>query len=196
MIEGKGTPTKELAKRFALENPAEMEKLLNVLADASADYLIGQAQAGAEVLKIFESWAEGLSPVLFEKCVINPTQRMINRVRKAGIEQSIIGFPRGAGLNMKSFAEQVNITGLAIGTDTSLTMARGLLGDKIPLQGNLDPLALRIGGEVLKSAVQNVLDDAKGPHIFNLGHGVAPDVKIENVHAVISHIRTGDGNYV
>jgi uroporphyrinogen decarboxylase len=196
MIEGKGTPTKEGAKRFALENPAEMETMLNVLADASADYLIGQANAGAEVLKIFESWAEGLSPALFEKSVIKPTQRMIKRVRAAGIKQPIIGFPRGAGLNMLTFADQVDVTGLAIGTDTSLTMARDLVGEKMPLQGNLDPLALRIGGNVLKTAVQKVLDDAKGPHIFNLGHGVAPDVKIENVEAVLSHIRTGDGNYV
>ena len=196
MIEGKGTPTKEGAKRFALENPVEMQTMLNILADASADYLIGQAQAGAEVLKIFESWAEGLSPALFESCIIKPTQRMIKRVRAAGIDQPIIGFPRGAGLNMLRFAQQVDISGLAIGTDTSLSKARELVGEKMPLQGNLDPLALRLGGDVLKSAVQRVLEDAKGPHIFNLGHGVAPDVKIENVHAVVSHIRTGSGNYV
>jgi len=66
----------------------------------------------------------------------------------------------------------------------------------MPYQGNLDPLALRIGGKVLENAVQSVLDKASGPHIFNLGHGVTPDVKIENVHAVINHIRTGQGNYV
>lgn len=196
MIEGKGTPTKELAKRFALENPVEMETLLNVLADASADYLIGQAKAGAEVLKIFESWAEGLSPPMFKTCVTKPTKRLIKRVRDAGIEQPIIGFPRGAGLNMVNFAQEVDITALAIGTDTSLLQARDLVGDGLPLQGNLDPLALRIGGNVLKAAVQKVLDDAEGPHIFNLGHGVTPDVKIENVEAVLSHIRTGDGNYV
>lgn len=196
MIEGKGTPTKEGAKRFAMQNPDEMVELLNILADASADYLIGQASAGAEVLKIFESWAEGLSPALFESCVIKPTQRLINRVRTAGVKQPIIGFPRGAGLNLRTFADKVDITGLAIGTDTSLSAARDLVGKTLPLQGNLDPLALRIGGDVLKQAVQTVLDDAVGPHIFNLGHGVAPDVKIENVHAVISHIRTGAGNYV
>jgi len=196
MIEGKGSPSKEVAKRFAMENPIEMQTLLNVLADASADYLIGQANAGAEVLKIFESWAEGLSPALFESCVIAPTKRMIERVREAGIEIPIIGFPRGAGLNMLRFSKEVDVSGLAIGTDTNLSQARDLLGEGVPLQGNLDPLALRIGGDVLKSAVQQVLDQANGPHIFNLGHGVAPDVKIENVHAVLSHIRTGDGKYV
>ena len=196
MIEGKGTPTKEMAKRFAMQNPKEMTDMLNILADASADYLIGQARAGAEVLKIFESWAEGLSPAQFEDFVIKPTRRLIKRVRAAGINQPIIGFPRGSGLNMVTFAEQVDITGLAIGTDTCLTQAREYVSPDLPLQGNLDPLALRIGGDVLKQAVQNVLNDAKGPHIFNLGHGVAPDVKIQNVQAVISHIRTGSGEYV
>ena len=74
---------------------------------------------------------------------------------------------------------------------------RKLLGPIKALQGNLDPLALRIGGDVLRLAVQNVLDDAKlatGPYIFNLGHGVSPDVKIDNVHAVISHVRNGEAN--
>ena len=97
---------------------------------------------------------------------------------------------------MIRFADEIDVSGLAIGTDTNLSNARHLLGDSLPLQGNLDPLALRIGGDVLKAAVQRVLDDAKGPHIFNLGHGVAPDVKIDNVHAVLSHIRTGEGSYV
>ena len=73
---------------------------------------------------------------------------------------------------------------------------RSQIPKDMPYQGNLDPLALRIGGNVLKQAVQNVLDTATGPHIFNLGHGVMPDVKIENVHAVIDHIRTGEGAYV
>ena len=196
MIEGRGTPSKEQAKRFGLENPEAMEQLLNTLADASADYLIGQAKAGAEVLKIFESWAEGLSPAQFESWVINPTKRMIDRVRNAGISQPIIGFPRGAGFNVIPFVEGTGVDGLAIGTDTSLSEVRKHIPLHTPLQGNLDPLALRIGGDVLQSAVSRVLKDVSGPHIFNLGHGVSPDVKIENVHAVINHVRTGSGNYV
>ena len=88
------------------------------------------------------------------------------------------------------------ISALAIGTDTSLDQMRDRLGATMPYQGNLDPIALRIGGDVLRNSVQNVLDTAKGPHIFNLGHGVTPDVKIENIHAVINHIRTGNGKYV
>jgi len=196
MIEGKGTPNKEKAKRFAYENPEAMNDLLEALVESSAEYLIGQAKAGADVLKIFESWAEGLSPELFKRLVISPTQKIISLVRQAGIKTPIIGFPRGAGLNIINYANETNISAIAVGTDTPMDLIRNKLPENMPYQGNLDPLALRIGGDVLKQAVQHVLDTASGPHIFNLGHGVAPDVKIQNVHAVVDHLRTGNGNYV
>ena len=196
MIEGQGSPMKEQAKRFAYENPEAMDDLLMALSVSSADYLIGQANAGADVLKIFESWAEGLSPDLFQRLVMKPTAEIIKRVRAAGIEKPIIGFPRGAGLNALHYAKATGITAIAAGTDTPMDEFRDRLPENMPYQGNLDPLALRIGGDALRKAVQTVLDTATGPHIFNLGHGVTPDVKIANVHAVVNHIRTGDGDYV
>ena len=196
MIEGQGSPTKEQAKRFAYENPKAMDDLLNALVVSSANYLIAQANAGADVLKIFESWAEGLSPDLFEKLVIIPTAEIIRLVRAAGITKPIMGFPRGSGLNALRYAKATGITAIAAGTDMPMDKFRRRLPENMPYQGNLDPLALRIGGNVLRQAVQRVLDTASGPHIFNLGHGVTPDVKIDNVHAVINHIRTGEGNYV
>lgn len=196
MIEGRGSPTKEVAKRFAYEHPEAMEELLNKLADASALYLIEQAKAGADVLKIFESWAENLAPPLFDRLVIGPTKRIISQIREAGITVPIIGFPRGAGLNAIRYANALNIQCIAAGTDVPLSAFREALPANLATQGNLDPLALRIGGDALRDAVENVLGSIRGPHIFNLGHGVAPDVKIENVHAVINHIRTGDGDYV
>ena len=196
MIEGQGSPSKEQARRFAYEHPGAMEDLLQALIISSADYLIGQAKAGADVLKIFESWAEGLSPDLFERLVVEPTQDIVRRVRAAGINKPIIGFPRGAGLNALRFARETGVTAIAAGTDVPLDKFRKRLPANMPIQGNLDPLALRIGGNVLDRAVQTILDTASGPHIFNLGHGVTPDVKIENVHAVINHVRTGEGHYV
>jgi len=199
MIEGRGTPTKEQAFRFAYEQPEAMEDILKAIAISSADYLIGQAKAGAQVLKIFESWAQAMPAPLFERLVIKPTQLMISRVRDAGIDVPIIGFPRAAGLNSKAYVDNIQTQAIAAGTDTPLVEMRKLLGPQRAMQGNLDPLALRIGGRVLRGAVDAVLKDAEaagGPYIFNLGHGVSPDVKIENVHAVISHIRTGQGQYV
>lgn len=197
MIEGKGSPTKEQAKRFAYENPMAMSDLLEALVVSSADYLIGQAKAGADVLKIFESWAEGLAPDLFDRLVINPTRDIINRVREAGVQVPIIGFPRGAGLNAIRYAHETGITAIATGTQMPMDDFRCAIPDKMPIQGNLDPLALRIGGHTLRKAVERVLEDGKnGPHIFNLGHGVTPDVKIDNVQAVVNHIRGKEANYV
>jgi uroporphyrinogen decarboxylase len=148
MIEGKGSPTKEIAK-------------------------------------------------LFDRLVINPTRDIISRVRAAGITVPIMGFPRGAGLNAIRYAHETGITGIAAGTQMPLDDYRATLPDGMPLQGNLDPLALRIGGTTLYRSVEAVLRDAAGgPHIFNLGHGVTPDVKIENVQAVVDHIRGKDPNYV
>lgn len=197
MIEGKGSPTKEIAKRFAYENPEAMSDLLSALVESSADYLIGQARAGADVLKIFESWAEGLAPDIFDRLVINPTKDIIDRIRAAGITKPIIGFPRGAGLNAVRYAHETEITAIAAGTQMPLSDFRATIPDGMPVQGNLDPLALRIGGKTLRRAVEAVLRDAAGgPHIFNLGHGVTPDVKIENVQAVVNHIRGKEAHYV
>ncbi len=196
MIEGRGSPQKQKAKHFAYVNSDAMDQLLSDLADASADYMIGQAKAGADVLKIFESWAEGLAPAMFDRLVIKPTQQMIKKIREAGITVPIIGFPRGAGLNAVRYAHKVKVQACAAGTDMPLNEFRGLIPAHMATQGNLDPLALRIGGDVLKSAVDQVLSTMSGPHIFNLGHGVAPDVKIENVQAVIAHVRGGDPKYV
>ena len=197
MIEGKGSPTKEIAKRFAYENPEAMADLLAALVESTAEYMIGQARAGANVLKIFESWAEGLAPDLFDRLVLNPTRDIISRIRAAGIRVPIMGFPRGSGLNAIRYAHETGITGIAAGTQMPMSDFRATLPEGMPLQGNLDPLALRIGGTTLYRSVEAVLRDAEGgPHIFNLGHGVTPDVKIENVQAVVDHIRGLEPNYV
>jgi uroporphyrinogen decarboxylase len=197
MIEGKGSPNKDVAKRFAYENPEAMADLLAALVESTAEYMIGQAKAGANVLKIFESWAEGLAPDLFDRLVLNPTRDIIARIRAAGITVPIMGFPRGAGLNAIRYAHETGITGIAAGTQMPMDDFRATLPENMPLQGNLDPLALRIGGTTLYRSVEAVLRDAAGgPHIFNLGHGVTPDVKIENVQAVVDHIRGLEPNYV
>lgn len=196
MIEGRGSTSKEKAKRFALAHESAMDDLLDILTVESADYLINQANAGAEVLKIFESWAEGLPPALFNRLVVRPAKKIVSIIRAAGIQIPIIGFPRGSGFNALKYAQETGINCLAVGTQMDIAQLRPLLPANMPVQGNLDPLVLRIGGKTLADAVDKVLAQAAGgPHIFNLGHGVAPDVKIENVKAVVRHVRTGEANY-
>ena len=137
-----------------------------------------------------------MSPTLFNKLVIKPTNKIINCVREAGITVPIIGFPKNCGLSIKEYVKNSGISAIALSTEIPIDQIRSFIPRNMAIQGNLDPLALRIGGKTLKNQVQYVLDKASGPHIFNLGHGVTPDVKIENIKAVINHIRTGEGNYV
>ena len=196
MLEGRGTPKKIEAKRFAYEHPEVMDDLLTKLALSSAEYLIAQVKAGADALQIFESWAEGLSPYQFETMVIKPTQIMLKALREFCPDIPIIGFPRGSGFNLVNYMKNIEINGIGAGTDMPLDYMRGLVPDHIAIQGNLDPLLMRLGGTALKEGVERVLKTAKGPHIFNLGHGIEPDVKIENVHAVINHIRGKQAHYV
>ena len=195
MIEGRGTPTKDAAKRFAYLYPRETAAMLDALSDATADYLVRQAEAGAQVLQIFESWAEGLAPDPFDHLVVAPTRRIVEAVRAAGVRVPIIGFPRGAGLNALRYPEATGVSALALGTDVPIREVRARF-PALPLQGNLDPLALRIGGDPLRDSVQRLLDTVDGPHIFNLGHGVSPDVKIANVQAVVDHVRGRKATYV
>ena len=193
MIEGRSTLDKEVAKHFAYQQPDAMAALLRALVISLADYLIAQARAGVDALKIFESWAENLSPDLFDRLILWPTTDIISRVRAAGINVPIIGFPRGAGFNAVRYAHETGINTIAAGTDMPLGDFRATLPEGMAVQGNLDPLALRTGGALLMRAVDQVLrDGAEGPHIFNLGHGVTPDVKIDDVQAVIRRIREFD----
>lgn len=195
MVEGRGTPTKEAAKRFAYQYAPETDHMLAALADATAEYLVEQARAGAQALQIFESWAQGLSPALFDRLVVAPTRRIVRSVRAAGVDVPIIGFPRAAGLNALRYPEATGVDALALGTDVPIQEVRARF-PTLPLQGNLDPLALRIGGEVLRNSVDRLLADISGPHVFNLGHGVSPDVKIANVEAVVNRVRGKPARFV
>lgn len=195
MIEGSGSSDKEKARRFAYEEEDSLLHLLDILVEASAQYLIGQVHAGADVLKIFESWTQGLTPEQFKKFVILPTAKLINQIRDAGINVPIIGFAKGAGEKIIDYVHETKVDALALDSQTSVSWARQVLGKDFPLQGNLDILALRTGGKALGECMEKLLSQISGPHVFNVGHGLTPDVKIENVQNVIDHIRSGKAHY-
>ncbi|AZU02620.1 uroporphyrinogen decarboxylase [Glycocaulis alkaliphilus] len=190
MIEGGGSKDRWKARTAAWSEPETMDRLLANLADTTADYLIAQAKAGADVLKIFESWAEGLPAPLFNRVVIAPTRRIVERVRAAGITAPIIGFPKGAGPHYVRYAEETGIDAIATdhGLDTDWAVAN--LPRSMPVQGQLDPAVLRAGGTALEGEVSRLLDAWGGrPYVFNLGHGINPDVPPEHVSELLAHIR-------
>lgn len=190
MIEGGGSKDRFAARVAAWQDPVAFDGMLARIADATARYLIMQAQAGAEVLKIFDSWAEGLPEPLFERVVIEPTRRIVDQVRAAGVSVPIIGFPRGAGAFYARYARETGVTAIALDTGMDPAWAQSMLPEGMPVQGHLDPAVLRAGGGALDSETDRLLDCWAGrPHIFNLGHGITPDVPVAHVHQLLARIR-------
>lgn len=188
MIEGRGSD-RSGARTYAYQNPEKLDALLDVLVEATARYLIMQAKAGAQVLKLFESWAEGLAEDVFERIVIKPHTAIIDKVRAAGVDVPFIGFPRGAGALVETYAARVPVQ--AVGLDTQAT---AVLGQRIQdggktIQGALDNLLLRSGGKALDARVDALISQWNdGPYIFNLGHGVLPDTPVEHIERTIRRV--------
>ncbi|HYG26486.1 MAG TPA: uroporphyrinogen decarboxylase [Caulobacteraceae bacterium] len=187
MIEG-GSSDRTGARTFAYQYPGKLDALIDVLVEATARYLVMQANAGAQVLKLFESWAEGLPEDLFERIVIRPHVAIVEKVRAAGVSAPFIGFPRGAGALVEAYAAAVPVEGVALDTAQSAELGRWMQAKKA-IQGALDPLLLRAGGPELDARVEQLLEQwGGGPYIFNLGHGILPDTPIAHVEQVLSRV--------
>lgn len=187
MIEGRSSD-RSASRTLAYGDPDRVDGLLEVLVEATARYLAMQASAGAQVLKLFESWAEGLSEPLFERLVIRPHAAIIKRLRELGVSTPVIGFPRGAGALVQIYADKVSSDAVAL--DVQASAAQGLaIQAKKPIQGALDPLLLRAGGKELDRRTDELLSQwAAAPYIFNLGHGILPDTPIEHVARTVERV--------
>ena len=176
------------ARTYAYAEPEKVAALLDVLVEATAHYLKMQADAGAQVLKIFESWAEGLPEDLFETLVLRPHQQLVRRVRELGVTVPLIGFPRGSAALAERYAAEVDVQAVALDTACPLGIGRRVQAIK-PIQGALDPLLLRAGGPMLDRRVDQLLEAwGRGPWIFNLGHGILPDVPLAHVEQVLKRV--------
>jgi uroporphyrinogen decarboxylase len=175
MLEGRGSQ-REAARTYAYQHPEELDALLDVLVEATARYLVMQAKSGAQALKLFESWAENLAEDVFERIVIGPHQRIVEKVRAAGVDTPFIGFPRGAGALVENYAAQVPVQAVALDTQATAATGRKIQAGGQAIQGALDNLLLLAGGPALDARVEALLEQwSGGPYIFNLGHGVMPD---------------------
>ena len=176
------------ARKYAYEDPKAVDALLEVLVEATAHYFVMQANAGAQVLKIFESWAEGLPDDLFDRLVLKPHQALVARTRELGVTVPLIGFPRGSAAHAERYAAEVDVQAVALDTACPLEVGKRVQQIK-PIQGALDPILLRVGGEALDRRVDQLMAAwGQGPWIFNLGHGVTPDVPIAHVEQVLKRI--------
>ena len=188
MLDGQAKADRAAVRRFAYESPDHVDALLEIVADATVDYLAMQAAAGADVLKLFDSWAEGLPDELFERLVLTPHRRIVQGLRARGVHQPLIGFPRGSSQNAERYAAEIDVQAVALDTACPLSLGRRVQAIK-PIQGALDPLLLRAGGSALDARVDQLRDAwGAGPWIFNLGHGILLDTPIPHVERVLERI--------
>lgn len=190
MIAGGGAAEQVPARLFAYRHPQAFTELITLLAEASADYLVRQFEAGVEVVQIFDSWAGVLPADEFRKWCIEPTAHVVAALRKRVPEAKVIGFPRGAGTELPRYLATVAVDAIGLDWMTEFAFARERVQALRPVQGNLDPLALLAGGQCLDRAVDAILEAfSGGPFIFNLGHGVLPDTPVAHVERLIARIR-------
>jgi uroporphyrinogen decarboxylase len=187
MLEGRSSD-RTGARNLAYTDPARVQGLVDILSEATARYLAMQAQAGAQVLKIFESWAEQLPEPLFERLVIQPHATIVRRLRELGVEVPVIGFPRGAGALVDVYAAGAGTTAVALDVQASAEQGLRIQKHK-PIQGALDPLLLRAGGPELERRIDEMLNAwGHGPYVFNLGHGILPDTPVDHVGRAVRRV--------
>jgi uroporphyrinogen decarboxylase len=190
MIAGRGTPDQAPARLFAYREPAAFQKLIDILIDASIEYLSAQLEAGADAVQLFDTWAGVLPPEQFSRWTIEPARRIVSGVRARIPDAKVISFPRGAGALLPDYVERTGVDAVSIDWASEPRLMRDCVQSRVALQGNLDPLVLIAGGEALDRAVDAVLADyAGGRLIFNLGHGITPETPIAHVERMLRRVR-------
>jgi uroporphyrinogen decarboxylase len=190
MVAGHGTLDQAPARLFAYREPDAFQQLVDVLVEASIDYLTAQLDAGVDAVQLFDTWAGVLGPAEFERWCIEPIARIVARVRERVPGAKIIGFPRGAGTSARRYVANVPVDAIGLDWMIDRNFARDEIQNLRPVQGNLDPLALLAGGAALDREVDAVLAAFSGrPFIFNLGHGILPETPIAHVEQMLARVR-------
>ena len=194
MVAGQGSRDQSEARRLAHGDEARFESIIERIEAVTVDYLCGQIGAGAEAVQLFDSWAGSLSPDQFERWVIAPTARLAAAIHERHPGVPMIGFPKGAGGKLGAYARETGVDAIGIDETVDPLWAARELPEGLPVQGNLDPLALLAGGQAMTGAADRILDAFAGrPHIFNLGHGILQDTPIEHVEAMLAYVKRGRG---
>jgi uroporphyrinogen decarboxylase len=192
MIAGQGSREQAEARRLAYADPGKLHTILDLIATVTVDYLSGQIEAGVDAVQLFDSWSGSLAPAQFERFVIARTAWIVEQLKKRHPQVPVIGFPRGAGGKLGAYARETGVDAIGLDETTDPAWAHRELPDRMPVQGNLDPLALIAGGAPLKEAAGRVLDALSGrPHIFNLGHGIQQDTPLAHVDELMALVKGG-----
>jgi len=189
MVAGQGSKDQSAARSLAYRDPAAFQSLIDAIEEASIQYLIGQIDAGAEAVQLFDSWAGSLSPAQFERWVIAPNTRITAAIHDQRPGIPVIGFPKGAGAKLPAYARETGVDALGIDETTDPRWIDQQLPENMPVQGNLDPMLLLSGSADLERGVRDILAAfANRPHIFNLGLGIDKETPIAHVERVLGVI--------
>jgi uroporphyrinogen decarboxylase len=190
MIAGRGTRDQGPAHELKGADRATFTALIDLLTEATIEYLSKQVEAGAEVIKIFDSWAGSLKGADFDNFAVKPTARIISELKARHPGLPIIAFPREAGPGYVGFAKKTGADCVALDNSVSAQWAAANVQKDGCVQGNLDPRHMVTGGDALVEATREVVRAFRnGPHIFNLGHGITPDADPENVALMVETVR-------
>ncbi|MEO7505587.1 MAG: uroporphyrinogen decarboxylase [Sphingomicrobium sp.] len=190
MVAGQGSREQAEARSLAYQDPGKFQAIIDRIEAVTLDYLTGQVEAGVDAVQLFDSWAGSLAPAEFERWVIAPTARLVAAFRARHPDTPVIGFPKGAGGKLAAYAEATGIQAIGLDETVDPAWADRVLPKGMPVQGNLDPLALIAGGDALTGAVAHILDALGGrPHIFNLGHGIQQTTPIAHVEQLVELVK-------
>ena len=190
MVAGQGSREQAEARRFAYRDPVAFQALVDAIIALTVDYLSGQIDAGVDAVQLFDSWAGSLSPAQFERWVIGPNAKIVSLLKVRHPDIPIIGFPKGAGGKLSAYARETCVDAIGLDETVDPFWANANLPESLPVQGNLDPLALIAGGVALDDATNHIRRAfCDRPHVFNLGHGILPDTPIENVEELLRKVR-------
>ncbi len=192
MVAGQGSKDHAETRSLAYADPVKFGELIDAITATTIDYLSKQIEAGVDAVQLFDSWAGSLSPAQFERWVIAPNAAIVSALRARHPDTPIIGFPKGAGGKLPAYAREVCPDALGLDETVDPLWAHASLPENLPVQGNLDPLALMAGGEALESAVAHILKAFESrPHIFNLGPGILQHTPIAHVEKLLNLVRGG-----
>lgn len=190
IVEGKKNKDFSNVRKFYYSNKRSFNSLIQLLIEETSRYLIGQIKSGAQIVKIFDSWAGVLTPELFERFVIEPTKEIVKNVKLEYSNIPIIGFAKGAGIMLKEYASKTGINCLAIDYSTSVTWINSNLNTNIVVQGNLDNALLFSNKDDIEEGALKILETfSDRPFVFNLGHGILPDTSIESVSQLVNIVK-------
>jgi len=194
MVEGGGSKDFANTKRLMWSEPETFARLMDLLVEATGQYLIRQIDNGAEAIQIFDTWAGALPETEFRQWVIEPARKLVERIHAERPGVPVIGFPRGAGILYEAYVTETKVNGVSLDTSVPLDWAAKVLQPKCTVQGNLDPILVVAGGEALDAGIDRILKTlGKGPFIFNLGHGIIPPTPPENVARLAERVKAFKG---